>query len=346
VRELDQIILEDIHRLESYEKLEFKEFQKIVILGCSGMLGSYLMEALTLLFAKNKSPRKIVGISRKFSTHATKLEKNFQGTLSLHTYNKVNQILAGSKDVLVIHCASPSSYQAISKDRIAAISTNIELTLNICKQLTNIGGHICFLSSGEVYGETAQTPMTEESYSPIDHLSPRGLYPEVKKNAELILQTYSQNNEKMNSSILRVAHTFGPGLSIDDPRIFGVLVKSIVTTNTVHLNSDGSGIRTFMYSSDLLSAIHKVSQIPKFSYFNVAGTESMSVKEFCNIAELLFGTEIYINETSNDSVPRSSQVGKIDTSKIRATGWLPDTNVEQALKNTVASVRLRLEQNR
>ena len=343
MRELDQIILEDVHRLERYEKLEFREYQKIVILGCSGMLGSYLMEALTLLFAKNNSPRKIVGISRKFSTHARKLEKEFQNTLSLQTYSKINQILSGSKDVLVIHCASPSSYQDISKDSVAAISTNIELTLNICKQLANIGGHICFLSSGEVYGETAQTPMREESYTPIDHLSPRGLYPEIKKTAELILQTYVQNNEKMNSSILRVAHTFGPGLSVDDPRIFGVLVKSIVTTNAVRLNSDGSGIRTFMYSSDLLSAIHKVSQIPKFSYFNVAGTESMSIKEFCSIAQLIFGTEIYINEFLDDSVPRNLQIGKIDTTKLRATGWLPDTTVEQALRNTVASVRLRLE---
>lgn len=346
MRELDQIILEDVHRLESHEKLEFNEFQKIIILGCSGMLGSYLMEALTLLFAKNNSPKKIVGISRKFSVHTRKLEKDFQNTLSLHTYDKVNQILSGSRNVLVIHCASPSSYQAISKDSIAAISTNIELTLNICKQLANIGGHVCFLSSGEVYGETARIPVTEESYSPIDHLSPRGLYPEIKKTAELILQTYSQNNENLNSSILRVAHTFGPGLSVDDPRIFGVLVKSIVTTNTVFLNSDGSGIRTFMYSSDLLSAIHKVSKIPKFSYFNVAGKDSMSVKEFCNIAKLLFGTRIILNEISDDSVLRNLQIGKIDTTKIRATGWFPETTLEQALRNTVASVRLRLDHNR
>jgi len=338
---LDEIIFEDVQNLDSFKELEFSEFQTIVILGSSGMLGSYLMEALTILFANKFESKKVIGISRKFSLYAQKLEKEFQQTLSLHTYIDLDSVLLECKDVLVIHCASPSSYQSISKNSIGAISSNIELTLDICKKLEAIGGHICFLSSGEVYGETAQSPMSEESYSPINHLSPRGLYPEVKKTAELILQTYSTNNEKISASILRVAHTFGPGISLRDPRIFGILVNSIVTTNSVSLMSDGSGIRTFMYSGDLLSAIHKVSKIPSFSFFNVAGSESMSIREFCNIAERLFGTKVIINQTVIEDVPRSLQIGKIDTTKIRATGWLPKTSIEQALKNTVASVQLR-----
>ena len=49
-------------------------------------------------------------------------------------------------------------------------------------------------------------------------LSPRSCYPEGKKAAETMCVCFKQQYG-LNVKIARLAHTFGPGMSIDDGRV-------------------------------------------------------------------------------------------------------------------------------
>jgi UDP-glucuronate decarboxylase len=54
----------------------------------------------------------------------------------------------------------------------------------------------------------------------------------------------------IDTSIVRPFHTYGPGLSFDDGRVFADFVANIVRNEDISMNSDGSAIRSFCYIKD------------------------------------------------------------------------------------------------
>jgi len=336
---VNKIIVSDAEILSTELDAKILQFEKVVILGCSGMLGSYFSNVISHYYSKRNSSRRpfVFGVSRNLSKRCGAIQENFPGVFKQIVYSELPELLRKAGNALVIHCASPSSIQEIDADPIGAVFTNLEVTSTVARHLSNSGGHITFLSTGEVYGDSAPTPTREIDYSVFNHLSARGAYPELKKSAEVILDSYSRAYPEITATSLRVFHTFGPGLRIDDPRIFGIVCKAIIEKAEINLNSDGSTVRTFMYSRDLLSAILKTIGIPKFEAYNAAGNDSMSILDFCNLS-LKHGVPKVNLNFSLDSVPRNLQVGLADTSKLRALGWQPAVSTPEALERTFRSL--------
>jgi nucleoside-diphosphate-sugar epimerase len=332
----DPIILGDVLEIEEKLGLRLTRFEKIVVLGSNGMLGSYITEALVHLLQKNKILCPVVAVTRSSNDYLRRLSEEHPGTLFLSNYENLD-----------IHCASPASIQAVLSEELGAIDTNIKVMIEVCEILTKKGGHICFLSSGEVYGFNAETPIKENHYSGIDHLNVRGIYPELKRAAETILWLYTKSTDRLTSTSLRVSHTFGPGISLDDPRIFGVVTRAAVNNESIKLRSDGSVRRTFMYSLDLFKAIISTVNMPGFQYFNVAGNSYLSILEYCQIASRLYGNHIEIQvDDSKASVPSNPQDGEIDTTKILSVGWAPHVDMATAFERTVSSIKWRSEVSR
>jgi len=336
---VNRIIASDAEMLSSELDSKLLQFEKVVILGCTGMLGNYFSNVMSHYYSKRNSLRapSVLGVSRPSSKKCESIQENFPGVFKQIDYSELPEMLRKAGNALVIHCASPSSIQEINIDPVGAVFTNLEITSTVARHLTDSGGHIAFLSSGEVYGDTAPTPTREADYSVFNHLSSRGAYPELKKSAEVILDSYSRAYPEISATSLRVFHTFGPGLRIDDPRIFGVVCKAIIEKTEINLNSDGATLRTFMYSRDLLSAILTTIGIPNFEVYNVAGNDCMSILDFCNLS-LEFGVPKVNLNVSSDPVPRNSQVGLADTSKLRALGWHPGVSTLEAIERTFLSL--------
>ena len=339
----DYVITNDIYEIEDLGFTLNNRFESIVVLGASGMLGGYIVESFSLLSSRSSKRPPVFAVCRRPSDYLQGLCHEYGEVLSVLEYSDLVNQLQLLRNVLVVHCASPSSVQAMMSDGKGAIFANIELTTEICKTLLKIGGHLVFLSSGEVNGFNVPTPIIEDSYSGINHLTVRGVYPELKKAAETVIYLYANTSKSFTASILRVSHTFGPGLSLEDPRIFGIVMSAIYRNKPIQLRSTGETMRTFMYSSDLFTAILKTSTLEGFNYFNVAGSGYMSVLEFCQIAARKFGVKIEImNSADKESTPRNPQDGLIDTTKVRTLGWTPRISTEDAMLRTLASTRYRM----
>lgn len=59
-------------------------------------------------------------------------------------------------------------------------------------------------------------------------------------------------------NMIRLSHTYGPGIGLDDGRVFGDFVADILANRDIVLNSDGSAQRSFCYITDMIIAMFYV----------------------------------------------------------------------------------------
>jgi nucleoside-diphosphate-sugar epimerase len=212
--------------------------------------------------------------------------------------------------------------------------------------MSHSGGHLSFISSGEVYGPTAPLPTKESDYSPFDHLALRGSYPELKRAGEVILKTWAQTDD-FTAASLRVYHTFGPGMREGDQRIFSTL-KSVLRGEDIILNSTGEATRSFLYVKDLVAAIRKTITESKFEEYNVASDTEITILEFAQrVAAVGEHTTVILPQVPPIGNSTRSPIlrGLADTTKLKSTGWVQSVDLEQAISRTMNSMRWRAKNN-
>ena len=320
------------------KSLEIAPVGRVLITGGSGMLGSYIAQGLLEL--KNRSKFGIESISlliRENSSRFSMFQKFFGNKFEYIHQNSLLQLQHKFSFDTIIHAASPSNFRVIKLSMMSLFQTNLEMTLQLQKLLAPNVGRFIFFSSGDVYGPNPHFPTSEEDFSGFNHTNPKYLYAEFKRAAESLMYISSQETGLTNTS-LRIYHTFGPGVDLSDTRIFGSVVNTLVTKSPFIWNSSGTAKRNFLYSKDLLLAILLTTNSHGFEAYNVAGDESIFVKDFVSIARSLSSVELFpmppIGSMEEDA-PIS--IGEASTLKLKSLNWRQTVPTEQAVSNTLAS---------
>jgi len=311
-------------------------FGNCAILGASGMLSSYILDFIGAVNASHGEKSRIFGFSRSKSDFTKNLET--RPNIRMFHLSELETLLQ-LDNTNIIHAASPSSLSDLRKDKQALIDSNISLTTTAHSYLEKTGGRLTYFSSGEVYGHGARIPTSESDYSSYDHLSIDGYYAEAKRFTEMLNQIWSERTE-LPVTVLRIFHTFGPGIRRSDNRIFASAIFGMLDFNKIYLNSNGLATRSFMYSADLASAICATSKLDGFQVFNVGGEEEMTIREFAQIVshfsqncEILTSNSIADSKLSNSKIMR----GFADTSKLQSLGWKPRVAIREAIASTIES---------
>ncbi len=321
-------------------------FDVVLVTGSTGMLGGYLAEAFCELNRLGISRAKVVLASRSMTPYLNALADHYGDVVQLVAIDSIHERISKSIRPLVIHAASPASPEEFSESAKGLLETNILLTLTIAEALAQTQGHLAFLSSGEIYGPTPDLPARETSMSGFDHLGTRGAYPESKRAGELIAKTFSERAD-FGATAWRIYHTFGPGIDVAQTRIFSTVVDSIIKGINIRLRTDGSAMRSFLYSSDLFFAIALRASQTDFQALNVAGDAELSIREFAMFADQLSGGLCKVELSRQESKPKGATVespilrGSADTSKLKSLGWTPRVTIDQALVRTVESTKWR-----
>jgi nucleoside-diphosphate-sugar epimerase len=339
MEETDPAIQVDV---ENYLAIGGSPFGNCAILGANGMLSSYLLNFISAVNASYGERSQIFGFARSSSSFTKRLET--RSNIRILHLSELNSILE-LQDVHVVHAASPSSLSDLRENKHALIESNINLTNNIHSLLEKTGGRLTFFSSGEVYGQDARIPTNETDYSPFDHLSVEGYYAETKKFTEMLNQIWSDETN-LPVSILRIFHTFGPGIRRSDNRIFSSAIFGLLDSNRITLNSNGLATRTFMYSADLASAISVTSKVAGFHVFNVGGDEEIKILDFARlVSDFGQNSEVVFSDLNSDQNLSNNKIkrGHADTLKLRTLGWKPNVKISEAIKSTIRSAKWREE---
>ena len=156
--------------------------------------------------------------------------------------------------------------------------------------------------------------------------------------AEALCAAYSRQYG-VQASIARISHTYGPGVALDDGRVFADFVADVQAGRDIRLSSDGMDSRPFCYVADTTAAfLTLLLQGESGAAYNVGMDKEMTIFELANLLARLAprkGTRVLLPEDGMTIPPAARSSGHFDISKIRALGWYPSTLPETGFERTL-----------
>jgi UDP-glucose 4-epimerase len=285
------------------------EIKKIIILGHSGFIGSYLMN----FFQKHSHIVEIVGYSSP--------------SLDLTDSHHVLE-LAGIFDLqtAVIMC---SGIKKQFGDNLEIFSKNVKMVENICAILHD--KPVCrflYFSSAEVYGDAIHNTNISED-TPIN---PTTYYGIAKYTSERLLQKVIASQKDSSLLILRPPLVYGP---CDTSRGYGPagFVWSAINKEEIKLWGDGSELREFIFIYDLVKIVCNMTFNNYNGVLNVASGRSYTFQDILKILLDIVDFKFQIN-----SCPRTKRkVDHIYSNKVLMQ-LLPDfvfTSLDEGVKYTL-----------
>lgn len=341
---MHKIIYDDciqIIKENDMEKLRNKTF---LITGASGMIGSYVSFVLKVLNDDYGMNIKILLNVRNENKLSDELRNNSMVTIIKQDVSKPFNI--DEPIDYIVHAAGPASPK-IMKDY--PFETNVANTVGTYNTLMlakekKVSGYL-FVSSREIYGEPMDNMelFTEDGLmGQVNHLIPRNGYAEGKKAAENMCVCMKEEYG-INTKIVRLAHTYGPKMSIYDGRVQADFLKNVLNSEDIIMKSDGSSIRTYTYISDAINAIFKVLLSSNDMVYNISDDKEISIKELAEVlVSLSNGNSKLVIKVDNTFVKGSSSFKKgiLSNEKIKKElNWYPKYDVYGGFRRTINYLR-------
>lgn len=342
----NEIIQKDLKNLIK-ENIDFSilKNKKILVTGANGMLATYFIYFLMYLNDKENMNIKIYALSRNEDKLKSRfLCNNSRKDITPIIQDVCKEINLNDKIDYIMHMASSANPSTILKDPIGIIKANLIGTFNILNLARENKSEVIFTSTREIYGKMPEgiNLIKETDMGALNCFEPRACYPESKRMAETILLSY-YNQFGVKFKNLRIAHTYGPGMNINnDGRIMSDLISDVVNKRDIVLKSTGVAKRAFCYITDAISAIlYIITKGNIGEAYNIANeTEEISIRDLANLMVDLYSdykikVEYQINDNSN-VYTNFKRVG-LDTTKIENLGWRPKISLKDGIKKTVNS---------
>lgn len=317
----------------------------VLITGAAGFLPAYMVETiLTRNERSGRAPTRIVGLVRNLqrarTRFATYAERNDLELIEHDVTIRLPRI--GSPD-FIIHAASQASPKFYRTDPVGTIMANTTGTEHMLRlgADTNASGFL-FFSSGDVYGPSpARTPTAEQDYGPMDCLDVRSCYGESKRLGENLCVAF-HHQYGVPASIVRPFHTYGPGMRLDDGRVFADFVADVVHRRPIVLKSDGSATRAFCYLGDATAGFFTVLLEGQAGQAYNVGNDAAecSISQLADLLVGLYperGLSVIRQPRSSDDpyVPSRLERSCPDISLARSLGWNPRTKPADGFRRTI-----------
>lgn len=326
----------------SWEKLKNKT---VMITGASGMVGSYMLYVLLMLNDEKHYGIKVDAVMR----NVNKLPEEIRNR------EDVNVVVADvTKDIpdvgdidYIIHAASPASPLIMQNQPVETIAANTIgtfKTLELAKE-KNAEGYL-FISSREIYGQPdeGQEFFYENTYGFVDQLNPRSCYSEGKKAAETMCVCFHEEYG-LNTKIARLAHTYGPGMSIYDGRVQADFLKNVYHNEDIVLKSEGTAVRTYTYIADAIAGMYRILLDSEDIVYNI-GNEAgkVSIRDLAEILVSIYperGLKLVFDIPEGGTKGTAPYtLGILSSEKLRKLGWNPKYSVKDGFKRTLEYLEL------
>jgi len=342
----NEILLSDMQDLYgrnlSYTDIKNKT---VLVTGAGGMLAAYAVYFFMYLNETENLNIKVIALVRnkdkameKFSEFAG--NENFRFLIQ----DVCDPIMLEEQVDYIVHAAGNASPHFILNDPVGIIKANTLGTFNILEFARRAKTRkVLYLSTREVYGkmDVDVEEIPEELFGGMDPLEFRSCYPESKRIAESILQSYYRQFN-VPFAVVRIAHSYGPVMNIDnDGRVMADFIADICNNRNIMLKSTGDAERAFCYITDAVAGmLFALLKGECGEAYNVANEKDP--KPIREVAELLVGLfpEKQLKVVFN--IPKSNSEGyskmgrvKLNTAKLEKLGWSCQVDLATGMKRTV-----------
>ncbi len=306
----------------------------VLVTGCTGLLGSWLTQALV------EAGADVVGLIRDQVPQSPLVRS---GTLhrirvvrgDVSDYATMERALNEYEVETLFHLAAQTIVGIANRAPLSTFESNVKgtwVTLEAARRTPTLQ-RIVVASTDKAYGTQPVLPYTEEM--PLHGEHP---YDVSKSAADLITQSYAFTY-KMPIAITRCANIYGGG-DLNWNRLIPGTLRSLLQGQPPIIRSDGTYVRDYLYVKDAVRAYMMLAETldrPEVQgqAFNCGTDAPASVLE---MARLMLAISphpelepVVLNEASHEIERQYLDSGKIE----RLVGWVPQWRREDALRETL-----------
>lgn len=347
--------LQDI--LSLFEKgLDLNRLQDktILVVGATGLIGSCIVDVLMnnphICYQVIAAGRNRERAQQKFASYwddahfcfaeidvTQSVERNLEAQILKNAYIAMRQV------DYIIDAASNASPNFFKQHPVEVMKANIDGVSHLMEYGLEHGmKRMLYVSSGEIYGEGDGSEFSEKSSGYVDCASVRACYPSSKRAAETLCMAYGEEYGA-DVVIARLSHTYGPGFTESDNRVYAQFIRNVLRGEDIVLKSKGEAFRSWLYVVDAAHAILRLLlDGEKGNAYNVAHSESnISIRQ---LAELIAGIahrkvvfDIPEDALHGNTTPITKAT--FNTDKLKALGWQPLFDVKAGFEHTLEESR-------
>jgi dTDP-glucose 4,6-dehydratase len=302
--------------------------RRVVVTGGAGFVGSWLCRRLL------DGGAEVVCVDNLVTGSRENLEGLDRNAALVFVEADVSDGLdvAGPVD-WVLHLASPASpvhYLRLPLEtlRVGSVGTTNALELARRKQ-----ARFLLASTSEVYGDPEEHPQRETYWGHVNPIGPRSVYDESKRFGEALTTAY-RHTHGVDTGIVRIFNTYGPGMRPDDGRAIPTFARQALAGEPITVAGDGSQTRSICFVEDTVAGILAMAASDQPGPVNIGNREEMSMLELATRIRDLVGSSSPI-----ELVPLPVDDPKVrcpDTTLAETLlGWTPRTGAEEGLRRTL-----------
>lgn len=327
----------------NWKKIDHHSF---LIIGATGMIGSYMIDVLMRRNEKNQSNIHIYAMGRSIDRLKKRFSMYEESTFFHMVEADVTQPFMLDKEVdYIFHGASNTHPRAYATDPIGTIMTNLMGTQQVLEfAVKKKAQRVAFLSTVEIYGENRGDveKFTEDYCGYIDCNTLRAGYPEGKRAGESLCQAYIAKHD-LDIIIPRVCRTFGPTMLLNDSKASSQFILNAVNNEDIVLKSEGNQYFSYAYVGDVVYALlYLLGNGEMGEAYNIAVPEfDLHLKDLAHGLAALNQKEVIFDLPDEEERRGFSTASQaiLASDKIDSIGWRPLFGLNEALKNTVELIR-------
>ena len=340
------IVTEDLENMATRD-VPWDDLKGVTILisGAYGFLLAYIVELLLYLNESRSFGLKVIAEGRS----EEKAKKRFAHYWDREDFVFLQQDVCDPVEYegpihYIIHGASWASPKYYGLDPVGVLKPNILGTYQLLElaRAKDVKGFL-FFSSAETYGQAEVIPTPETYRGSVDITAVRSCYAESKRMGETMCVAWL-HNYGIPSTMLRIFHTYGPGMALDDGRVFADFVANIVESRDIEMKSDGSAMRAYCYLADaVIGMLLTLLKGKPGEAYNMGNDEQEST--VLELAEML--VDLFPERKLKVIRAEQDRKGYLETKvnracpateKIRSQlGWTTDYDIREGFRRTVLS---------
>jgi UDP-glucose 4-epimerase len=250
--------------------------------------------------------------------------------------DRARLVAALSGSDVVFHLASNSDIARAASEPLIDFDQGTFLTQTLLEAMRQTSvSRILFTSGSGVYGEVPPEPIPEA----YPHMIPISTYGAQKLASEALISAYAHMFDIVGT-VFRFANVVGPhmthGVSHDFVR------RLHANPSRLDVMGDGMQSKPYVHTSDVVEAMLLLCTHQRSGYdvFNVGSEDHLLVREIAEIVIAEMGLrDVELDFSGGARGWRADvPVYRLDTSKVRKTGWANKLNSREAVQAAVGSL--------
>ncbi|MFC6089992.1 UDP-glucuronic acid decarboxylase family protein [Saccharothrix lopnurensis] len=245
-------------------------FERAVVTGGAGFLGSHVCEALLAGGAR------VVCVD-DFRTGSPANLPEDPG-LDVVVADVCDPLDVPGPVDLVLHLACPASPVDYLRMPVETLRTGALGTQHALDLARANGARVVVASTSEVYGDPLEHPQRETYWGNVNPIGPRSVYDEAKRYGEALTCAYAREYG-VDAGIVRIFNTYGSRMRPDDGRMVPTFLRQALAGEPLTVHGDGRQTRSLCHVDDLVRGLLAMAGSDHLGPVNLGNPEEVTVLE-------------------------------------------------------------------